>query len=92
MANLPVTSGTPGQQQLPPEIFQMLMAILSTMPDNPAGNTAHRTPTSAVPQFARVPTPTEVQLRQLVSTLNTQNPMNALQGANGALGGRPPGV
>lgn len=89
---------TPGIEQL----LQLVMQILTTPPDVPAGEVPSGLPPSGVPGAARNPSEEEQVMSLLMSLLQTtgmgqsgQQMMNGAQGGAGApfgaMGGRPVG-
>lgn len=91
---------------MPPEVnidslIQMIMQMLTTPPEQPAGELAGGTTPMGPPAFAQTPDPQGAQLMQLLQMLqmaqsqSPQQAQNAVQGQQGAIfgaqGGRPVG-
>ena len=92
----------PGQGQGIEQLLQLVMQILTTPPDVPAGEVPNGLPSSGIPGMARNPSEEDQVMSMLMSLLQTtgmgqsgQQMMNGAQGAAGgpfgAMGGRPPG-
>ncbi len=93
----------PMNQQLPPEIMEMLMMLLTQAPEQAVGGVPQNMPTMSAPGMAQGLTQQEQEIGSILQMLQQgqmqqggQQMMNGAQGGMGAMygamGGRPPGM
>lgn len=100
----PYDPNTPAPQngvgpQMPPEIMEMLMQILTAMPQAPAGDMPMGMPQAAVPGMAQGPSQPENEIGMMLQMLQQGQPQAQAMtgpagfqgGMFGGMGGRPRG-